>query len=134
MLCAWTPAGSFPDFFTGENCDFLQCGGDAVIFDYYMDPNIIRSGRLDMLTLKRYTQIRRILVLGARYAARLEAEGEFDRFALDHVRHSGQQQQQGQRTQQQQQQQHVAAKVVLPAQPQARYDAACLLRLTLPRW
>eukprot|EP00879_Flechtneria_rotunda_P004485 GHRR01004739.1.p1 GENE.GHRR01004739.1~~GHRR01004739.1.p1 ORF type:complete len:311 (+),score=93.02 GHRR01004739.1:181-1113(+) len=28
--------GSFPDFFTNENCDLLKCDGDAVIFDYFM--------------------------------------------------------------------------------------------------
>lgn len=27
--------GSFPDFFAGVNCDLLQCGGDAVVFDYF---------------------------------------------------------------------------------------------------
>lgn len=27
--------GSFPDFFSGVNCDLLQCGGDAVVFDYF---------------------------------------------------------------------------------------------------
>lgn len=27
--------GSFPDFFAGVNCDLLQCGGEAVVFDYF---------------------------------------------------------------------------------------------------
>lgn len=38
----------------GENCDLLQCGGEAVMFDYFHDPNIIRNGRMDMLSLKQY--------------------------------------------------------------------------------
>jgi hypothetical protein len=46
--------GSFPDFFTGYNCDLLQCGGDAVVYDYFDDPNIVRNGRMDMLSLKEY--------------------------------------------------------------------------------
>eukprot|EP00882_Tetradesmus_deserticola_P013358 GHRQ01014181.1.p2 GENE.GHRQ01014181.1~~GHRQ01014181.1.p2 ORF type:complete len:196 (-),score=48.30 GHRQ01014181.1:387-974(-) len=27
--------GSFPDFFTNENCDMLKCGGNTVMFDYF---------------------------------------------------------------------------------------------------
>jgi hypothetical protein len=48
--------GSFPDFFVGENCDLLQRpgGSDAVMFDYFHDPKIVRNGRLDMLSLKQY--------------------------------------------------------------------------------
>jgi hypothetical protein len=46
--------GSFPDFFVGENCDLLQCGGEAVMFDYFHDPNIVRNGRMDMLSLKQF--------------------------------------------------------------------------------
>ncbi|KIY96879.1 hypothetical protein MNEG_11083 [Monoraphidium neglectum] len=81
--------GSFPDFFTGENCDHLQCGGDAIVFDYFEDSRIIRQGRMDMLSLKRYSELKRIVLLGARYAARLEAEGAFDRFHLEPVRKAG---------------------------------------------
>ena len=44
---------------------------------------------MDMLTLKRYSELRRITLLGARYAARLEAEGAFDGFNLDAVRKAG---------------------------------------------
>ncbi|KAI8470674.1 MAG: hypothetical protein J3K34DRAFT_368355 [Monoraphidium minutum] len=81
--------GSFPDFFTGVNCDHLQRGGDAVVFDYFDDANIIRQGRMDMLTLKRYSELRRIVLLGGRYAARLEGEGAFERFHLEPVRKAG---------------------------------------------
>jgi hypothetical protein len=35
-----------------------------------------------MLEMKRYTQIKRLAALGARYAAKLEAEGALDRFDL----------------------------------------------------
>ncbi|GBF93151.1 hypothetical protein Rsub_05882 [Raphidocelis subcapitata] len=80
--------GSFPDFFNGENCDHLQCGGDAVVFDYFCDDAIVRQGRFDMLSLKRLSEIRRIVLLGARYAARLEREA-FHRFDLDAVRLEG---------------------------------------------
>jgi hypothetical protein len=57
-----------------------------VVFDYYMDTSIIRSGRFDMLQLKAYRDIKKISLLGARYAAKLEAEGAFDRFDLDPLR------------------------------------------------
>ena len=40
--------GSFPDFFTGQNCDFLTRGGDAVVFDYFEDTNIVRQVRPHM--------------------------------------------------------------------------------------
>lgn len=82
---AWCVDGSFPDFFSGENCDYLQCGGDAVMFDYFHDPKIIRRGRMDMLEVKKYSEMKRIVLLGARFAARLEDEGMFDRFNLEPV-------------------------------------------------
>jgi hypothetical protein len=41
--------GSFPDFFTGANCDLLTYGGESVVFDYFFDPAIVRNGRMDML-------------------------------------------------------------------------------------
>ena len=41
--------GSIPDFFAG-NCDILSA--DAVIFDYFDDPQLKRGGRMDMLKLK----------------------------------------------------------------------------------
>jgi hypothetical protein len=66
-----------------------QCGGDAIVFDYFEDSRIIRQGRMDMLSLKRYSELKRIVLLGARYAARLEAEGAFDRFHLEPVRKAG---------------------------------------------
>lgn len=62
-----------------------QCGGDAVVFDYFDDPNIQRRGRMDMLQLKEYSEIKRITLMGARYAAKLEAEGAFDKFHLEPV-------------------------------------------------
>lgn len=48
--------GSFPDFFTGVNCDLLQRPNGsvpAVVFDYFDDRNLKRNGRMDMLELKR---------------------------------------------------------------------------------
>jgi len=55
-----------------------------------MDPHIVRRGRMDMLELKRYSELKKIVLLGARFAARLEAEGAFDRFDLEPVRLGGQ--------------------------------------------
>jgi hypothetical protein len=55
------------------------------VFDYYTDPALVRTGRFDMLTLKAYRDIRRIALAGARYAARLQGEGAFDRFDTDAV-------------------------------------------------
>lgn len=140
--------GSFPDFFTGANCDFLTCNGDAVMFDYFdvsaalaclcictcascvgkgctvssimlilgltsrsmlvipcacplsvlpaalfadpllvhhcclQDPHIVRNGRMDMLELKEFKQIKKIILLGYRFAQRKHEEGEFDRFDM----------------------------------------------------
>jgi len=28
--------GSFPDFFTNDNCELLKCGGNSVMFDYFL--------------------------------------------------------------------------------------------------
>ena len=115
--------GSFPDFFAGANCEFLTAGGDAVVFDYYDDANIVRRGRLDMLELKRYSEIRRAALLGARYAARLEDQGAFERFDLEPVllkrpaAAASSQRQQFEQQQQQQQQQQAAEQeplIVLP--------------------
>jgi hypothetical protein len=88
-----------------------QCGGDAVVFDYFMDDRIVRRGRMDMLELKRYSELKRITLLGARFAARLEAQGAFEKYDLAPLRlgAAGQQQpaahahqQQPERQQQQQ--------------------------------
>jgi hypothetical protein len=67
--------GQLPDFFRGYNCDHIQKGG--VLFDYFDDPLIRRTGRFDMLALKEYSEIRRIARLGALFAARLEDSGAF---------------------------------------------------------
>eukprot|EP00879_Flechtneria_rotunda_P005137 GHRR01005419.1.p1 GENE.GHRR01005419.1~~GHRR01005419.1.p1 ORF type:complete len:218 (+),score=72.92 GHRR01005419.1:843-1496(+) len=77
--------GSFPDFFTNENCDLLKCDGDAVIFDYFMDANIVRNGRMDMLELKQYKEFKKINLLGYKYAQRLHEQGEFARFDTTQV-------------------------------------------------
>lgn len=72
--------GSFPDFFSGVNCDALTCGGDALVFDYFDDPAIVRNGRLDMLELKELRQFKKIITTGYRYAQRLHESGAFERF------------------------------------------------------
>jgi hypothetical protein len=77
--------GSFPDFFTGVNCDLLTCGGNAVVFDYFDDPNIIRNGRMDMLELKEFKQFKKIILLGYRFAQRKHEEGEYARFDTSNV-------------------------------------------------
>lgn len=77
--------GSFPDFFVNDNCDFLKCGGDAVIFDYFQDTNLVRKGRMDMLELKAYEEIKRIMNLGYQYAQKQHEDGKFAVFDTDAV-------------------------------------------------
>lgn len=72
--------GSFPDFFYNDNCEHLKCEGNAVIFDYFTDPNLVRKGRMDMLELKSHDELKRIMDLGYAYAAKLHDEGVFDMF------------------------------------------------------
>jgi hypothetical protein len=72
--------GSFPDFFTGKNCDLLECDGNCVVFDYFDDPNLRRRGRLDMLELKQISEIREIMDLGYVYAKSLHEMRVFDGF------------------------------------------------------
>lgn len=56
------------------------------MFDYFEDPRIVRSGRMDMLELKQYSQIKKLVLLGVRYAMRMESEGKLERFDLEPVR------------------------------------------------
>lgn len=72
--------GSFPDFFINDNCEMLKCGGNAVMFDYFHDTNIVRNGRMDMLELKKFSEFKKIILLGYRFAQRLHEQGEFERF------------------------------------------------------
>jgi len=44
------------------------------------DTNIIRNGRMDMLELKEFKEFKKIIMLGYRYAQRLDEAGEFARF------------------------------------------------------
>ncbi len=75
MLCV---DGSFPDFFTGENSHLLTNG--AVVFDYFDDPNLNRTGRMDMLSVKQYDEIKQMMKKGYMYAARLRKAGRFHHF------------------------------------------------------
>lgn len=61
--------GSFPDFFFG-NCQLLTRQGNAVVFDYFEDKDLKRSGRMDMLTLTSYEEICERVETGYRYAPR----------------------------------------------------------------
>jgi hypothetical protein len=72
--------GSFPDFFTNDNCDILKAGGDAVVFDYFDDPLLQRTGRLDMLATKGPDEVRALMRAGYAYAQRLSDEGVFARY------------------------------------------------------
>mmetsp|Transcript_11166 Transcript_11166/g.30474 ORF Transcript_11166/g.30474 Transcript_11166/m.30474 type:complete len:424 (+) Transcript_11166:123-1394(+) len=76
--------GSFPDFFTGLNSEILRAGG-RVIFDYFDDKMLKRNGRMDMLEVKSYDEIRQMYAVGYDYAARLHANGCFDNFDLAEV-------------------------------------------------
>jgi hypothetical protein len=44
------------------------------------DTSIIRNGRMDMLELKKFSEFKKIILLGYRFAQRLHEEGEFERF------------------------------------------------------
>ena len=73
LLLDWSPTracrgkrcvdGSFPDFFTGENCELLRgaavgdkgaatAAGRNVVFDYFDDSALQRKGRMEMLQLQ----------------------------------------------------------------------------------
>lgn len=71
--------GSLPDFFANANCDLLTCNGDSVVFDYFEDEHLVRKGRMDMLELKNYEEIRRIMNLGFAYADRLDKAGKLSK-------------------------------------------------------
>lgn len=74
--------GSLPDFFYG-NCELLTKNGDAVVFDYFDDSNLKRSGRMDMLKLTSYEDILERMNIGYRYAQNLHTSGEFDDYHID---------------------------------------------------
>jgi predicted acylesterase/phospholipase RssA len=76
MLCV---DGSFPDFFTGVNCEHLTMD-ETVVFDYFDDPALNRNGRFDMLSVKQYKEIRRIMTKGYLYAAKLRKAGRLAHF------------------------------------------------------
>ncbi|GFR41922.1 hypothetical protein Agub_g2714, partial [Astrephomene gubernaculifera] len=98
--------GSFPDFFYNDNSELLKAGGSAVIFDYFNDAKLVRKGRMDMLSLKRYEEVRHIMQLGYEYARGLWEQGHFDHFEVgevmfDHLEEAAKGQQQLQQEQQQ---------------------------------
>ncbi|GLI59457.1 hypothetical protein VaNZ11_001336 [Volvox africanus] len=74
--------GSFPDFFYNDNSELLKAGGSAVIFDYFNDTKLVRKGRMDMLSLKKYEEVMHIMQLGYEYAQGLHQEGHFDHFEV----------------------------------------------------
>ncbi|GIL77331.1 hypothetical protein Vretimale_3026 [Volvox reticuliferus] len=74
--------GSFPDFFYNDNSELLKAGGSAVIFDYFNDTKLVRKGRMDMLSLKKYEEVMHIMQLGYEYAQGLHHEGHFDHFEV----------------------------------------------------
>ncbi|PNW77319.1 hypothetical protein CHLRE_10g431350v5 [Chlamydomonas reinhardtii] len=74
--------GSFPDFFYNDNSELLKAGGSAVIFDYFQDTNLVRKGRMDMLSLKQYEEVKHIMQVGYEYAQTLHHEGHFDHFEV----------------------------------------------------
>ncbi|KAG2488016.1 hypothetical protein HYH03_013451 [Edaphochlamys debaryana] len=74
--------GSFPDFFYNDNSELLKAGGSAIIFDYFMDTKLVRKGRMDMLSLKQYEEVKHIMQLGYEYAQRLHHDGHFDHFEV----------------------------------------------------
>lgn len=82
MLCV---DGSFPDFFYNDNCELLKCGGAAVMFDYFQDSMLERKGRMDMLSVKTYEEIVRIMGIGYSYAHRLHEAGHFSNYDLGEV-------------------------------------------------
>jgi len=85
--------GSFPDFFTGLNSELLRTpqgvGSSAVVFDYFDDSKLTRRGRMDMLEIKSYDEIRTMYRLGYDYAAQLHSEGRFAHYELEGVTLTG---------------------------------------------
>ncbi len=49
------------------------------------DPALVRNGRFDMLSVKSMKEIRRIILLGYRFAQRRHEEGAFERFDLEGI-------------------------------------------------
>eukprot|EP00201_Polytomella_parva_P023768 CAMPEP_0175041228 /NCGR_PEP_ID=MMETSP0052_2-20121109/1789_1 /TAXON_ID=51329 ORGANISM="Polytomella parva, Strain SAG 63-3" /NCGR_SAMPLE_ID=MMETSP0052_2 /ASSEMBLY_ACC=CAM_ASM_000194 /LENGTH=233 /DNA_ID=CAMNT_0016303701 /DNA_START=443 /DNA_END=1144 /DNA_ORIENTATION=+ len=86
MLCV---DGSLPDFFYNDNCELLKRGGSAVIFDYCMDKQLVRKGRMDMLTVKSYNEVVEIMGVGYRYAESLHLRGHLDHLELGEVALNG---------------------------------------------
>ncbi|KAG1678201.1 hypothetical protein FOA52_016138 [Chlamydomonas sp. UWO 241] len=81
--------GSLPDFFYG-NCDLLTHKGEAIVFDYFYDTNLKRSGRMDMLKLTSYEDMKERIQIGYAYAQRLHTSGEWDGYHIgDEVLASG---------------------------------------------
>lgn len=67
----------------------MQWGGQAVLFDYFDDPAIARTGRFDMLKLKEYAEIKKLALLGARFAQRRADEGAYDGYDAAHLLRTG---------------------------------------------
>jgi hypothetical protein len=55
-------------------------GLTSVSASLLQDTNIIRNGRMDMLELKKFSEFKKIILLGYRFAQRLHEQGEFERF------------------------------------------------------
>jgi hypothetical protein len=77
--------GSFPDFFYADNSELLKAGGSAVIFDYSTDTNLVRKGRMDMLSLKTYDEVQQCMQRGYEFAANLHKDGRFEHFEVGPV-------------------------------------------------
>ena len=78
--------GSLPDFFFNDNSSHLKGGGRAVIFDYFDDVQIPRSGRMDMLKLRTHEELHHIMDLGSDYAALLHRNGQLESYSARPVK------------------------------------------------
>lgn len=68
--------GSLSDFLTKGNSHLLQCGGKAVILDYFDDLQL-KYGRFDFLKLRSYSEVMDLIEAGKAFAERTDRAGGF---------------------------------------------------------
>ncbi|KAK9859302.1 hypothetical protein WJX84_000662 [Apatococcus fuscideae] len=70
--------GSLSDFLWGNNGELLQCDGRSFVMDY-ADDTELSFQRLDFMQLRSYESVMQLMQQGEAYAARVDANGGFDR-------------------------------------------------------
>ncbi|KAK9826079.1 hypothetical protein WJX74_010834 [Apatococcus lobatus] len=70
--------GSLSDFLFSNNGELLQCGGRSFVMDYAQDTELSFQ-RLEFMQLRSYESVMQLMKQGRAYAARLDANGGFER-------------------------------------------------------